>query len=180
MYCYDINNDKEIEQTGRRTTIEIDSVTGEARYSTDEFKAERTDEPAPFYAQESVEQNFYVDHDKENGIVIVSYLDNYMRSVPVIEHYYSIPDSLEIYFSFVGEDVFETFYFVYKKIDSSTAGVVCRVIDEECVEFDVPSELHDLEIYDSYDDDFQEAIVVYSSLNLVSLTKTSSYIIFNF
>ena len=103
-----------------------------------------------------------------------------MRSVPVIEHYFSIPDSEEIYFSFVGEDVFETFYFVYKKIDSSTAGVVCRVIDEECVEFDVPSELHDLEIYDSYDDDFQEAIVVYSSLNLVSLTKTSSYIIFNF
>ena len=139
-------------------------MTGEVRYSEDEFKAEITKEPVPFYAQESVDQNFSIDHDKENGIVIVTYFDNYMRSVPVIEHYFSIPDSEEIYFSFAGEDIFETFYFVYKKIDSSIAVAVCKVVDEECVESDAPPELNDFEVYD-----FDESIVVYSSLNLVSV-----------
>jgi len=139
-------------------------VTGEVRYSEDEFKAERTYDPVPFSAQDSVDQNFSIDHDKENGIVIVTYFDNYMRSVPVIEHYFSIPDSEEIYFSFAGEDIFETFYFVYKKIDSSIAVAVCKVVDEECVESDAPPELNDFEVYD-----FDESIVVYSSLNLVSV-----------
>jgi len=148
-------------------------VTGEVRYSEDEFKAEITKEPVPFYAQESVDQKFSVDHVKANGEVIVYYSANYMRSLPVIEHIFSIPDSEKIYFSFVEEDIFDTFYFVYKKIDSSTAGAVCGVVDEDCVEFDVPPELNDLEVpvYDSYYDDFEEDIVVYSSLNLISLVN---------